>query len=53
MVAKTDNTKAQISEYPKRTPAKVHMVNVPGPTKAAATNTPGPNFLSIFLVGLW
>tara|TARA_R110002051_G_scaffold8316_1_gene35022 strand:- start:12302 stop:12442 length:141 start_codon:yes stop_codon:yes gene_type:complete len=39
---------AHKSVKPKVTPAIVHTVTVPGPIKAAAINTPGPDILSGF-----
>ncbi len=46
-VAIIDNSIAHSKLKPKSTPAKVQAVTVPGPIKAAATRTPGPNFLNI------
>ena len=46
MVAKIESTIAQSNVDPKRAPAIVHSVTVPGPIKAAATKVPGPIFLN-------
>ena len=44
MVVNTENTTAQSSVYPPVTPAKVQMVMVPGPIKAAVTRVLGPKY---------
>lgn len=42
IVAATENTIPQRRAYPKLAPARVQVVIVPGPMKAAVTRAPGP-----------
>ena len=42
-VASTENATAHSSANPKRAPATLAVVSVPGPMKAAVTSRPGPN----------
>ena len=51
-VAIIENNIAHNSENPKEFPVNIQVVTVPGPIKAAATKTPGPTFLNIYL-GTW